>query len=144
MWKVGEIMEKKTKDRIDPKSMETKDTIDEIPIEKLPLLETTMNIEGDSIVKGFMVVEKHTDKYDENSFGSFLRLPKTSKVALLSNRLDNILDNMIQPLIDQPHEITDRDVETLVTITRIEEPREIDARPQVVDLVKPIPQYYEY
>jgi len=29
---------------------------------------------------------------------------------------------MIQPLIEQPHDVTDKDVKNLITIARIEEP----------------------
>jgi len=40
-----------------------------------------MNIEEDSIIEGFIVVEKTTYEYDENSFKSFLSSLETPKKA---------------------------------------------------------------
>lgn len=109
-----------TKDRINPKSMENQDTIEEILTENLPPLEIAMNSEGDSTIEGFLVVEKHIDEYDDNSFGPFVSLPKTLKGKILPNQFDTIIDNMIQPLVNQSHDIIDKDVENLVTIAKIQ------------------------
>jgi len=44
-----------------------------------------VNTEGDNTLGGFVVVEKHTNEYKENSFGPFISSPKTPKGSFLSN-----------------------------------------------------------
>lgn len=91
---------------------------------EIPLLTIVVNTKGDNTIEGFIVVEKHTDEYDENLFGSFVSLPKNLEGELLLNQFDNILDNMIQPLINHLNEIIDKDIEYLVLKYRIEKPIE--------------------
>ena len=50
---------------------------------------------------------------------------------------------MIQPLIDQPNKITDRDIGDLVTKARIDEPVETKTENQELGVAEPIPQHHE-
>lgn len=77
--------ERMIEDKIDPKSVENRDTIEEILTDDLPPLEIMMNIEEESFVEGFVVVEKHMDEYDDNFFGKFVSLLETLKGALISS-----------------------------------------------------------
>lgn len=77
------------KDRINLELVENKDTIKYILIDQLPSLTILVNIEGDGTIEGFVVVEKHIEKYDNNSFEPFLTSLKTLKEALISNQFDN-------------------------------------------------------
>lgn len=124
--------------RMDPKSMENKDTTEEISNNEIAPLIIAMNIEEDNNVEAFILVEKHTDKYNDNSFRLFVILPKTLKGALLSNWFDTILDNMIQTLINQSNKITDRDIEDLVTKYRIKESIEPEIKNKELHITEPI------
>lgn len=84
-------------------------TIDKTPIDNLPLLATMVNFEGDSIVEGFIVVENVLGEYNFDSFKTFMSSPKTLKGVMFSNWFYTILDNMIEPLVDQSHNIIDKD-----------------------------------
>lgn len=70
----------------------------------------------------------------ENSFGSFVSSSKTRKGVPLSNQYDNILNNMIQPLIEQPNEIIYGDIKDLVIKARIKEAIEIEIENQELDV----------
>ena len=68
---------------------------------------------------------KDKNRNDETSFGPFVSSSKTPTGALILNQFDSILDNIIQPLINQSKEITYRDIEDLVTNAKIEKLEEI-------------------
>lgn len=116
------------KSRIELESVENKDIIKEILIDALPPLTTVVNIEGDRIIEGLVVVERQANDYDENSFGPFVISPNILDGGILSNHFNNILDNMIQPFINQSNEVINRDIKDLVTKVRVEKLIEIEVK----------------
>lgn len=99
--------------------MENLDTPKEMPIDNLPPLEAVVNFDEDSTIGVFVVVKKNVYEYDDDSFRSFVGSLRTLKGAIFVNQFDIRVSNMIQPLVDQSCNITDKDVENLVTIASI-------------------------